>query len=225
VPLAAFVTARGRLPEASELEMAPQIHEVMGSLRHAFAIIQRVTGADQWNRIRETRVQDLLIYLALARFDGRPRFSDLPRVLQLDVRALFSSYRRACTLADDLLFSTGNLQAIDAACRTAGVGKLTPDALYIHTSALSQTPAHPANLRRLRPDLYRPCRGRQSHRRYPGRRRHEGSNLPAWRGLAATVIATVRSGVRAANNNTANSNSSAVGGSRVASADPGSSHR
>jgi DNA phosphorothioation-associated putative methyltransferase len=139
-PLAAFVTARGRLPEASELDVAPQIHEVMGSLRHAFAIIQRVTGADQWNRIRETRAQDLLIYLALARFDGRPRFSDLSRVLQLDVRALFSSYRRACTLADDLLFSAGNLQAIDAACRTAGVGKLTPTALYIHISALSQLP-------------------------------------------------------------------------------------
>jgi DNA phosphorothioation-associated putative methyltransferase len=139
-PLAAFVTARGRLPEASELDVAPQICTVMGSLRHAFAIIQRVTGADQWNRIRETRAQDLLIYLALARFDGRPRFSDLPRVLQLDVRALFSTYRRACTLADDLLFSAGNLHAIDAACRTAGVGKLTPGALYIHTSALPQLP-------------------------------------------------------------------------------------
>jgi DNA phosphorothioation-associated putative methyltransferase len=139
-PLIAFVTARGRLPEASELDVAPQICEVMGSLRHAFAIIQRVTGADQWSRIREARTQDLLIYLALARFDGRPRFSDLPRALQLDVRTFFSTYRRACTLADDLLFSAGNLQAIDAACRAAVVGKLTPSALYIHTSALSQLP-------------------------------------------------------------------------------------
>jgi DNA phosphorothioation-associated putative methyltransferase len=95
-PLMAFVTARGRLPEESELDVAPQIYEMIGSFRHAFAIIQRVTGADQWNRIREARAQDLLIYLALARFDGRPRFSDLPRVLQLDVRALFSTYRRAC---------------------------------------------------------------------------------------------------------------------------------
>jgi DNA phosphorothioation-associated putative methyltransferase len=77
----------------------------------------------------------------LARFDGRPRFSDLPRVLQLDVRALFSTYRRACALADDLLFSAGNPQAIDAACCAALVGKLTPGALYVHVSALSQLPS------------------------------------------------------------------------------------
>ena len=83
----------------------------------------------------------MLIYLALARFDGRPRFSDLPRVLQLDVRALFSTYRRACALADDLLFSAGNPQAIDAACCAALVGKLTPGALYVHVSALSQLPS------------------------------------------------------------------------------------
>jgi DNA phosphorothioation-associated putative methyltransferase len=139
-PLIAFVPARGRLPEESELDVAPQICEVMGSLRHAFAIIQRVTDADQWTRIRKERAEDLLIYLALARFDGRPRFSDLPRALQLDVRAFFSTYRRACALADDLLFSAGNPQAIDAACRAAVVGKLTPSALYVHISALSQLP-------------------------------------------------------------------------------------
>lgn len=139
-PLMAFVTARGHLPEGSELDVAPQICEVMGSLHHAFAIIQRVTGADQWSRIREARAQDLLIYLALARFDGRPRFSDLPRALQLDVRALFPTYRRACALAEDLLFSAGSPQAIDAACRAALVGKLTPSALYVHISTLSQLP-------------------------------------------------------------------------------------
>jgi DNA phosphorothioation-associated putative methyltransferase len=139
-PLMAFVTAHGRLPEESELDVAPQICEVMGSLRHAFAIIQRVTGADQWSSIRKARTQDLLIYLALARFEGRPRFSDLPRALQLDVRALFSTYRRACALADDLLFSAGNLQPIDAAGRSAVVGKLTPSALYVHISGLSQLP-------------------------------------------------------------------------------------
>jgi DNA phosphorothioation-associated putative methyltransferase len=139
-PLMAFVTTRGRLPEESELDVAPQIYEMIGSFRHAFAIIQRVTGADQWNRIREARAQDLLIYLALAHFDGRPRFSDLPRVLQLDVRALFSTYRRACALADDLLFSAGNPQAIDAACRATMVGKLTPSALYVHISVVSQLP-------------------------------------------------------------------------------------
>jgi DNA phosphorothioation-associated putative methyltransferase len=53
------------------------------------------------------------------------------------VQAFYSSYKRACTLADDLLFSAGNMDLTDEACRTSSVGKLTPNALYIHTSALN----------------------------------------------------------------------------------------
>jgi DNA phosphorothioation-associated putative methyltransferase len=139
-PLMAFIAMRGRLPDDAELDVAPQIREAVGSFQRAFAIIQRVTGADQWNRIRATRTHDLLIYLALARFDGRPRFSELPHELQLDVRSFFSTYHRACTYADDLLFSAGDPQVTDEACRRASVGKLTPSALYVHISALPQLP-------------------------------------------------------------------------------------
>jgi DNA phosphorothioation-associated putative methyltransferase len=139
-PLMAFLTARGRLPDESELEEAPQIRQVLGSLRRSFMIIRRVTGAEQWERIREERAQDLLVYLALSRFDGRPRFSNLPHDLQLDVRAFFSTYRRACDRADELLFSAGNLQTIDEACRAAPVGKRTPSAFYVHISALPSLP-------------------------------------------------------------------------------------
>ena len=60
-----------------------------GSLKRAYGIIRRVSGEEGWRRIREERAQDLLIYLALGRFDGRPRFSQLPRDLQLDVKAFF----------------------------------------------------------------------------------------------------------------------------------------
>jgi DNA phosphorothioation-associated putative methyltransferase len=77
------------------------------------------------------------MYLALSRFDGRPRFSQLPRDLQLDVRAFFSTYSRACDTADKLLFSAGDSRKVDEACRTSPVGKLTPAALYIHAPAPS----------------------------------------------------------------------------------------
>jgi DNA phosphorothioation-associated putative methyltransferase len=39
-------------------------------------------------------------------------------------------------VADALLFETGNQSAIDRACREAAVGKLTPEALYVHVTAL-----------------------------------------------------------------------------------------
>lgn len=135
-----FLTMRGRLPEVSELETVPKIQQHLGSLKRAWHVLRRVTGDDQWDQIREARSQDLLIYLALARFGKCPRFSQLPRDIQLDVKAFFSTYKHARSLADQLLFSTGKLEAIEAACRQSPVGKLTPNALYIHISALTSLP-------------------------------------------------------------------------------------
>jgi DNA phosphorothioation-associated putative methyltransferase len=139
-PLMAFIASRGRLPDDSEIQQSDAIRREIGSLRRAFSIIRRVTGAEQWDKIRDERAQDLLIYIALSRFTRRPPFSVLPFVLQLDIRFFFSTYRRACELADELLFSAGNTKTIDTACRSSAVGKLTPTALYIHTSALHNLP-------------------------------------------------------------------------------------
>jgi DNA phosphorothioation-associated putative methyltransferase len=46
------------------------------------------------------------------------------------------SYTKACRQVDDLLFRAGDPAAIDAACARSAVGKLLPDDLYIHKSAL-----------------------------------------------------------------------------------------
>jgi DNA phosphorothioation-associated putative methyltransferase len=135
-PLMDFVTNRGRLPADDELADAMALREVFGSTRRAFLVVQRVTDKAQWDQIAEERAQDLLMYLALARFDGRPSYSRLPRQLQLDVKGFFSTYNKACEQADALLFSLGNLETVDAACQASGIGKLMPNALYVHESAL-----------------------------------------------------------------------------------------
>jgi DNA phosphorothioation-associated putative methyltransferase len=139
--LMAFVAERGRLPEEDEFADLTLIRAKLGTVRRAWRLVETVTGAVQWTRIREERSQDLLIYLALARFGGRPRFALLSRDLQLDVRAFFGTYSRACEEADGLLFSAGDLSAIDIACETSPIGKLTPTALYVHVSALGRLPA------------------------------------------------------------------------------------
>ncbi len=135
-PLMAFIATRGRLPVESELDAACDIIKEVSSLKLAFKIIRSVTGGTQWEEIRETRSQDLLIYLALSKFGGRPRFSQLSQELQLDVRSFFSTYTRACESADNLLFSAGDPKTIGAACRESSVGKLTPGSLYVHVSAI-----------------------------------------------------------------------------------------
>jgi len=88
------------------------------------------------DRIREERSQDLLIYLALSRFGKRPRSSELPNNQRSDIRAFFLNYRSSCERADELLFSAGKSEVIDAACRSSVVGKQTPEALYFHITAL-----------------------------------------------------------------------------------------
>lgn len=49
---------------------------------------------------------------------------------------MFGSYTNACRLGDALLFRAGDADAIDEVCRRAKVGKLLPNALYVHRSAL-----------------------------------------------------------------------------------------
>src|SRR5262249_34947357 len=133
-----FITARGRLPDESELGVASMIQEKFGSLGRAFLLLRRVSGPEQWDAVRQQRTQDLLVYLALARFGGRPRFSQLARELQLDVKAFFSTYSRAVSLADALLFSAGSSQEVEHAARASRLGKRLPTSLYIHISALSE---------------------------------------------------------------------------------------
>ena len=55
---------------------------------------------------------------------------------QRDIRAFFGSYTNGCRRADDLLFRAGDADAVDDACRRSAVGKLLPNALYVHRTAL-----------------------------------------------------------------------------------------
>ena len=135
-PLMQFFGDRGRLPSENELEDAEKIVNVFGSLRRAFRVVLTVTDEKDWERIKEERRQDLMVYLALSQFDGRLPYGRLPRSQRLDVKAFFGVYKRACEAADELLFSLGSAGTIDDACKQSKTGKLTPNALYVHESAL-----------------------------------------------------------------------------------------
>lgn len=139
-PLVLFITERGRLPVDGELATAPQLAQVFGSVARSFSLLRRATGADRWDNIRQARRTDVLVYLALAAFPKRPRFGALPDELRHDVRAFFGSYKAGCAEADTLLFSAGDQHAVDRACSAASVGKLLPDALYVHGTAVQHLP-------------------------------------------------------------------------------------
>ena len=70
------------------------------------------------------------------RFGKRPALSQLPCGLRADIRAFFGTYAKACRQADELLFRAGDASAVDEACRGSPIGKLLPDDLYVHRSAV-----------------------------------------------------------------------------------------
>jgi len=135
-----FYGERGRLPLVEELPEAQMIQSQIGSLKKAFGIIVKMTDAEQWETMRVARAKDLMVYLALTRFERRPAFSSLPLALQQDVKAHFFSYKNACEIADDLLLSIGEPDVMELAFRACRVGKKLPQDLYIHTSALPYLP-------------------------------------------------------------------------------------
>lgn len=139
-PLLDFLEENARLPGEREAAPFEAIAEEFGSLKRAFALIRRVTGSETWDSFRELRMDDLRLQFAMDRFRGRGRFSDLPASLQLDVREFFGSYKRACEESDELLFTTGDMDAIEAAMSQSPIGKRTGSALYIHVSALDDLP-------------------------------------------------------------------------------------
>ncbi|MDE3269978.1 MAG: DNA phosphorothioation-associated putative methyltransferase [Pseudomonadota bacterium] len=89
---------------------------------------------------RKIRQQDILLMLALTRFDGRPKFSALPDSTKHDIKSFFTSYQKACAKADRLLFSVGNVDTIRKEIERSEVGKKLPDSLYVHTSAIPYLP-------------------------------------------------------------------------------------
>jgi DNA phosphorothioation-associated putative methyltransferase len=139
-PLLRFLVERGRAPAQGELEVEQEIVDRLGSLKRALTLLRRVADVSTWERTAIDRQQDLLVYLALGAFRGRPKFSVLPRDLQFDIKAFFGSYTKATRLGQELLFATGQRGTVSDECTRARVGKLTPDALYAHVSALQNLP-------------------------------------------------------------------------------------
>ena len=129
--------ALARLPFDDEFTRTDEVISKFGSLKRAFKLIRKVTGAHPWDSLRQTRIDDLRVYLALARFPKRPPFSQLPRGIQRDIKEFFGGYKSACESADILLFESGRAELIDTACQRSKIGRLTSNALYLHRSAIS----------------------------------------------------------------------------------------
>ncbi len=139
-PLMDFYTKRGRLPIKGEIASETAIKAEFRSYQRAFKVILQATDRKEWEEIAEKRRQDLLVYLALGKFSGRPTIRKLAPEVKADVKALFGNYKQACTIADFLLVQVGDMKKIANLCETSNIGKQLNDAIAVHVSALEKLP-------------------------------------------------------------------------------------
>lgn len=135
-PLMAFVSDRGRLPIADEIQDFAPLQTEFGSLRKAFQVVLQATNAQEWDAIADKRRQDLLVYLALSHFSRRPKLREFTPLVQNDIKSLFGGYQQACAAADLMLLSLGNLEIVSARCQSSLIGKKLPNSLWVHISAI-----------------------------------------------------------------------------------------
>ncbi|MFW6359984.1 MAG: DNA phosphorothioation-associated putative methyltransferase [Chroococcales cyanobacterium] len=140
-PLMEFVTNRGRLPIKGELKQEAALLEEFSNFRRAFRVVLQVTNQEEWDAIADKRRQELLLYLALSQFSDRPKPKELAPQVKADIKALFGSYKSACILADQMLFTLGNSEIIAKLCAETPIGKKYSNSLYIHISALNSLPS------------------------------------------------------------------------------------
>src|SRR5262249_29612896 len=98
--------------------------------------LSRIANGTRRRQTNRRSAEGSPLCLALGRSRRRPPRSALPTGLQRDIRAFFGSYSAGCRRADDRLFRAGDAAAVDHAGRRSAVGKLLPDALFVHRIAL-----------------------------------------------------------------------------------------
>ncbi len=124
----------GRLPNEDEFDSASvaELKLKIGSFSKAFQLIKHIFPDSAIEERGQQRKNDLLVYLALSRFQSRPPLNLLAKTLQHDMRVFFGGYSNACEEADKLLFCAGKAELIDKACADSKIGKVLPSDLYIH---------------------------------------------------------------------------------------------
>ncbi len=137
-PVIKFVSDRGRLPVLGELANEDEIRAEFGTFKKAFKIILQATDPEDWEKLADRRRQDFLVYLALSQFSRRPKLSQYSEVVRNDIKGLFGSYKKACALADIMLYSMGNLEVIADCCSNSPVGQRSSHSLGVHISALEK---------------------------------------------------------------------------------------
>ncbi|OUL56890.1 DNA phosphorothioation-associated putative methyltransferase [Pseudoalteromonas ulvae] len=130
----------GRIPSNDEFEMSAQIRKHFGSHNKAFHLLTDLFNLEEFERAKQKRKQDLLVYFALSLFGKRQAKSHLPPRLMRDIKNQFNSFNDAQEQAQSLLFSVSQPILIGQACYHAfeqfNIGTLNDNHSYVFPASL-----------------------------------------------------------------------------------------
>ncbi len=134
----------GREPDKTEVPNLLELIEGFGSLGRALRFLTNLKDISLIEHARQTRAQDLEVYLALNLFERRKPYRHLDPKLRKDIKAFFGNYSMAQLAARDLLFGIADPRKIDEACAKAaedGLGWYLPsESMQLHTSLVERLP-------------------------------------------------------------------------------------
>jgi len=133
----------GRSPYLDEIpDLAGPIEEAFRTLSRALKFLVQFKGEGEIREAAKSRSDDMLVYLALNLFHGRPRYTKQPLNLQRDIKQLFGSHGNAVEQARSLLFSLNDTETIFDLCDEAsqsGLGYLDEQhSLTVHSSVVNE---------------------------------------------------------------------------------------
>ena len=111
----------GRVPKLTELKAKFQgeISKARVSYNRLSRLALSQISISDLKHVREAFSDEILIFLAINRFDGRVKYGDLPEKFQIDVKVHFGSLKSANEEAERLLFSLSDTDGLISAALDA----------------------------------------------------------------------------------------------------------
>ena len=130
----------GRSPEAGEFDRLTEVKKAAGGMKRALALVISRNSEQLWQKARNARTEDVLVYLAMTKFRRRFLRREIPLRIKNDIRSFFGDLATAEARARELLFAAGDPGEINLACENLDLGWQDQDSLMVHRSLVGELP-------------------------------------------------------------------------------------
>ena len=132
----------GRAPEPGEFDRLAEVKKAGAGLAKAVALVASVHGDCPLKMARQTRIEDVLVYLAMTNFRKRLLRREIPLRIKNDIKCFFGDVPTAQARARDLLFAAGDPGEIALAIDGIGFGVWDQEEMQLtfHRSCLPKLP-------------------------------------------------------------------------------------